>query len=279
MECPPAFYLDLVRFGGFNQKYGSKVADDIMKAYVKSLCDFTSDEELIGRLGGNYFIALISKTKRDAFLRKIIECEVEVEIGKKIEKIKISAKCGGYSIDDNNITGMKILDYTEIALNFAKHTYKIPFLFLTPEIQNEIYENKKREKQILKSIENKDFCVYYQPKINCRETSICGAEALARWNLDGNILEPAVFIPVLEQNGAICRIDFLILEKVCGDIKIWEEKGLKIPRVSVNFSRKNLGNKNLAADIYDVIKKYDVKADNIEIEITEKLDEYSIETH
>ena len=40
-----------------------------MKAYVKSLCDFTSDEELIGRLGGNYFIALISKTKRDAFLR------------------------------------------------------------------------------------------------------------------------------------------------------------------------------------------------------------------
>lgn len=88
MECPPAFYLDLVRFGGFNQKYGSKVADDIMKAYVKSVCDFTSDEELIGRLGGNYFIALISKTKRDAFLRKIIECEVEVEIGKKMKKSK-----------------------------------------------------------------------------------------------------------------------------------------------------------------------------------------------
>lgn len=202
-----------------------------------------------------------------------------MEIGKKNEKVKVSANCGGYSIDDNNITGLKILDYTGIALNLAKHTYKIPFLFLTPEIQNEIYENKKREKQILKSIENKDFCVYYQPKINCRENSICGAEALARWNLDGNILEPAVFIPVLEQNGAICRIDFLILEKVCGDIKRWEEKGFKIPRVSVNFSRKNLGNINLAADIYDVIKKYDVKADNIEIEITEKLDEYSIETH
>ena len=66
---------------------------------------------------------------------------------------------------------------------------------------------------------------------------------------------------------------------MCGDIKRWEEKGFKIPRVSVNFSRKNLGNINLAADIYDVIKKYDVKADNIEIEITEKLDEYSIETH
>ena len=100
-----------------------------------------------------------------------------------------------------------------------------------------------------------------------------GAEALARWEHDGRLIPPVEFVPVLEQSGMICMLDFYILEHVCRDISEWLGKGIKPVRVSVNLSRRHLSNPNLAENVLDILNKYEMESKYIELELTETVDE------
>jgi EAL domain-containing protein (putative c-di-GMP-specific phosphodiesterase class I) len=102
---------------------------------------------------------------------------------------------------------------------------------------------------------------------------LVGAEALVRWVRDGKVISPGEFIPVIEQDGSVCKLDFYMLEHVCRDIRSWLSMGIEPVRISVNFSRKHLSNPNLSEDIMRVIEKYDVPVRYIEIEVTETTDE------
>ena len=119
------------------------------------------------------------------------------------------------------------------------------------------------------AISKKQFEVYYQPKVNILNQSLCGCEALVRWNRNGTVVSPMEFIPVLEQEGTICTLDFFVFEKVCQTIKSWQDRGIEPVRVSVNFSRNHLKNPELATKIFSIIERYHVDPQYLEIELTE----------
>ena len=119
------------------------------------------------------------------------------------------------------------------------------------------------------AIKKEQFEVYYQPKVNILDQTICGCEALVRWNRNGRLISPMEFIPVLEKEGTICALDFYVLERVCIAIKSWIQRGIKPVRVSTNFSKIHLKNPMLADKIFEVIEKYDIDPQYIEIELTE----------
>ena len=118
-------------------------------------------------------------------------------------------------------------------------------------------------------IAKKQFEVYYQPKVNILDQSLCGCEALVRWIRNGFIVSPMEFIPVLEQEGTICTLDFYVLERVCETIRSWMDKGIEPVRISVNFSRSHLRNEGLSQRIFALIDKYKVDPNYLEIELTE----------
>lgn len=271
------YYLELIRFSNINRKYGNEVSDEIIRSFVNSLRHYLSTDEVLGRLGGNYFVAYVNKTKREEFLNLMGEgIEVEFEVNERTEKVVIASAVGGYSIEEQTTRIIQLIDLASMALNLAKHTYKVNALFMTPEIKKELYDIQNMEQRIAEGLEKHEFIAYYQPKVNSKELRLYGAEALVRWERDGKIIPPGAFIPIMEKNEMICKLDFYMLNRVCQDMLEWIEKGYAIPRVSINFSRKNLGNKNLAKDIFDVIRKYNLAPGKIEIEITETLDEYPI---
>lgn len=119
------------------------------------------------------------------------------------------------------------------------------------------------------SFDNNEFYVYYQPKINLKNYSLAGAEALVRWNHEGDLVIPDKFIPVLEENGAIKDLDYLMLKKVCDDVKLWLERGKKVPQISVNLSRTNLVDNEIAKKIISVIDEAQIGRKYIQIELTE----------
>ena len=125
----------------------------------------------------------------------------------------------------------------------------------------------------MESLYKGEFKAYYQPKVDTETYQIVGAEALARWEHEGRLVPPVEFVPVLEQNGMICMLDFYVLEQVCKDIRDWLQKGIEPVRVSVNLSRKHLANPNLAEDIMNVLNKYETESKYIEVELTETVDE------
>lgn len=269
-----AFYFDIVRMSHINNKYGKKMGDEIILLYAAELKKHVEKDEILGRLGGNFFVALIKKENEQEFLNYLQNVKVHIFFEGRKETVDISAVSGLYRIDNKNLAPGQILSYTSSAIAFAKSIVHKPYVYMDKELQAEFDKTRRIEAAARVGIRNEEFEIYYQPKVNATDNELFGAEALVRWRKDGGLVPPMEFIPILERNRGICDLDFYVLEHVCQDIKGWIEKGYEPVPVSVNFSRKNLGNPILAEAIYKVVEKYDIPKNLIQIEMTETLDEY-----
>ncbi len=124
-------------------------------------------------------------------------------------------------------------------------------------------------RRLLSAIQNREFVVYFQPKVSIRDLRIAGAEALVRWNYNGEILPPVKFIPFCERTGLVIDVDFYVLDETCRKMREWLDKGLELVRVSVNFSKYHFNEPGVAEKIYKVIRSHGVPAEYIEVEFTE----------
>ena len=117
------------------------------------------------------------------------------------------------------------------------------------------------EKRLKKGIANNKFVIYLQPKFYTKTEKLAGAEALVRWNRDGDVVMPNIFVPLLEKYELITELDTYVLESICKLQQNWEKKGYKIFPISVNESRLHLYNKNHINDLIDFVNKYRIRND------------------
>ncbi|MBQ3139685.1 MAG: EAL domain-containing protein [Ruminococcus sp.] len=267
--------FNLRKFSLVNKILGRKTGTVVMKRFVLRLKEIAGDDSYLCRLGGDNFLMLLPENKIHDVINFLSGSDVET--GKEgNEYIRVSARASFLHITEDCHTTSDIIDRTTLALNMLRET---------PGSLHFIYDEKARKKEenmrmveenFLNAIRNEEFLVYYQPKAELHDYSLCGAEALCRWKHNGEIIPPGAFIPVLEQSSHICTLDMYMLEHVCRDIRRWLDIGLDVVRVSVNLSRVNLGNQKLAEQIISTIRKYDVPFKYIEIEVTETTSEVDL---
>lgn len=272
-----AFYFDIIRMGQINRKYGNVTGDKIIVDFSKILKARLDESEVLGRLGGNYFVALIRRENAEEFLQMLGSVEVPVQTPAGTDTVTIRSVAGVYDITDDRINAESIMTNVSLAVNVAKNVKKKPYVYLTKELLAEMNEQRQLQEMIPRAMGQMEFMPYYQPKVDAKTNTLCGAEALARWMHDGKLVPPGRFIPIMEQNESICQFDFYMLECVCRDIRGWLDRGWEPPRISINFSRKNLGNPILSEAIFNVTKKYGIPQKLVQIEITETVDEYPID--
>lgn len=268
-----AYYFNLTRFSLVNKRFGSGETDVIIARYSQELTKFLKEGECIGRLGGDNFVALILKERTDEFLARLAGVETYGMMGSRKVPVKISAAAGVFEIDDSVVHCGRIIGECATALNIAKHIEKKPYVFASEEIRQRMFKERQVASGFEESIRRHEFKAYYQPKVETDSYRIVGAEALARLEHEGKLVPPMEFVPVLEQNGMICVLDFYILEQVCKDIREWLQMGIEPVRISVNLSRRHLANPNLAEDIMSILGKYELESKYIELELTETVDE------
>ena len=268
-----AYYFNLTRFSLVNKRFGSRETDTVIVRYTKELQKFLKEDECLGRLGGDNFVALILKERTDEFLKLLSGVETYAMQGNQRVPLVISAVAGVFEIDERVVNCGMVIGECATALNIAKHIEKKPYLFASEEVRRRVDKEKQVASGFVESLYKGEFKAYYQPKVDTENYQIVGAEALARWEHEGRLVPPVEFVPVLEQNGMICMLDFYVLEQVCKDIRDWLQKGIEPVRVSVNLSRKHLANPNLAEDIMNVLNKYETESKYIEVELTETVDE------
>lgn len=140
----------------------------------------------------------------------------------------------------------------------------------------EFYNGKeeKSEQPKIEDITNaliqNEFLVFLQPILNLDTNKIAGAEALVRWNHTVNgILTPNVFLPMLEEDGSIVKLDMYVLEEVCEYLKDWREKGRKVVPISVNLSGKNLKRPDFLTDLIGIVDYYKIPHELLELEFSE----------
>ena len=269
-----AYYFNLRRFRIVNRKYGKNETDKMIINCSKMLCAYAHEDECLGRLGGDNFVALIRRDRTKEFLDHIQNIELVGQINGVESSVVIKTVAGCYEIKENNPEELAFLiDKCAVAMSIAKNLANKPYLFYTDELNEMITKRHKALSYFPSALENKEFLVYYQPKVDTFTWELKGAEGLARWKIGNSVIPPGVFIPVLEEDGSICQLDFYMLERVCEAIRRWINEGLVPVKVSVNFSRMNLINPSFADDILNIIKKYDIPRELIMVEITETMDE------
>lgn len=268
-----AFYFNLKDFGEISRKYGCEKGDEVLWQYASYLRDVIEDDEVLGHLGGDNFMALIKKTNKDRFIRIISDVTIMLDVNDKSEDIQISSTIGIWEIISEVSDPGDVISKPSIALNQARNVLHQNIAYASDSLINRINQQKNVLKDYEEALAKEEFAVFYQPKVDSRTKTLVGAEALVRWIHDDKTVSPGVFIPALEENGQTLALDLYVLRHVCRDIVKWMLMGYDPVPVSVNFSRKDLKDKRLAEKINQIIEESKLDKRYIEVELTETVDE------
>ena len=252
-----------------NDQVGMEIGTQLLRAFVIKLQDeIIRDKGVVARIGGDVFSALFLRELTDDVTQYLSGSTVQSEDG-GISRL-ITTHAGYYKLSDRCHTRSELSEILDEALRRArKHIDNVRYAFCDDEVIAKLREVRRIEGMFRKAVENEEFIVYYQPKVETKRYRMRGAEALCRWIHEGEMILPFRFIPVYENNGYICELDFYMLEHVCQDIRRWLDEGKKAVCVSVNFSREHIGDHHLVEHIVELVDRYRVPHQYIEVELTE----------
>lgn len=265
-----ACYFNLKGFSVINQQLGREQGTRIMQLFAKGFQERLGDTGYVCRVTGDRFAVLFLKESMETVMAYLKGTEIHYGGGTG-KKIFVEATVGYYNISEPDVCqkATDIIDCITTAEHIAANVVHKAYVFFDDSMRESRSEAKKIESEFRNAVSQEEFLVYYQPKVGLKDYRLAGAEALCRWFHNGSLVPPFRFIPVLEQSQAICELDFYMLEHVCRDISRWLQEGKEVVKVSVNFSRRHMGNKDLTEHILDIIDRYNVPHQYIEIELTE----------
>ena len=268
-----AFYWNMQNMKLFNNRHGIAIGNDIIRKIASTVKNHLEDEEVVARLGGDNFAALIRKEHIHTLISLLELMELNIETGEQPLTIIMKATTGIYPIDSGVNNMSLILQKASTAYRAAKDILCQDIVIYSHELEKKMLDGKEVLLQFMEGLQKKEFEVYYQPKVDTQNMCLIGAEALVRWYQDGKLILPMDFVPVLERDASVCKLDFYVLDRVCEDLRKWLDEGVKPVRISVNFSRRHLSNNYLVEEILGVLSKYRIPRRFIEIEITETVNE------
>ena len=267
------YFFNLKGFGLMGKKYGIKQGDDMIRQYAAKLADFIGSDEIVGHLGGDNFVAMIKKSRYDEFTKLLSGVPVTTIKNGQSTVVKLAATVGVWHIPGESTDAGDLIGLPGVAMNAAKNVLHQPLCVVSDRLLQQVAEQKRVLDRFPSAMRKEEFLVYYQPKVDSRSNTLVGAEALVRWNHKGEMISPGAFIPVLEREGEIGKLDLYVLEHTCMDIRRWLDAGIAPVQVSVNISRKDIADATLASQIIEIIGKYEINHRYIQIEVTETTDE------
>jgi diguanylate cyclase (GGDEF)-like protein len=257
-------FFDIENFKSYNEKYGFHAGNDLLKR-IAHMIDAAFSSSLVSRFSDDHFVVL---TREDGVQNVIGEISGEV---KKLQReVHLELKCGAYKPVGDEADVSLACDRARFACNSIKKHYD-----RTIQLYDKSLEDKFRLKQYIvnnidTAIENDYIKVYYQPIVSTKTSCICGLEALARWQ-DPNygLLSPGMFIEILEEYRQIYKLDKYIIEAVCKDYRDSVDNNKPFAPVSLNFSRLDFELCDIVGYLCEMVEKYNVPKEFVDIEITE----------
>ncbi len=193
-------------------------------------------------------------------------------ISKRAEGISPNINVGIYFVQSEETNIIAAVDKANVARRTSKGNYKLPCVVFSEHLMD-IKENSAKILPLFDdSFRNEAIRVYLQPKISSETKKVVGAEALSRLiDAEGNVIPPAKFIAALEKTGKIVELDFYVLTYICKLIRKWLDNGIEPITISFNLSRMHFYSKTLVEDIFELVEKYNVPPQYLEIEVTESV--------
>lgn len=265
--------VDLDDFKRINDTRGHRVGDEMLKQVALRFSELTEPGEMLARSGGDEFFILKPGIKSIEEVENLAAKVLKTfEIPFNIDEAEffMGASVGITVYPDDGEDRDTLIQYADVAMNEAKAGGKNKYRFFDHNIRERVASWMEKEKDLRYAILREEFLVYYQPVLDAASGRIHGAEALVRWNHPTKgVLSPSYFIEIAEETGQIVPIGQWVMETVLKHYKTWSSKSDRNLLVSVNLSPAQFKRQDLHEWIKELIMKYDMKPEALQIEITE----------
>ena len=269
------FLANLEHFKNINDSLGRPAGDELLLQVADWLTRTTGDANLLARVGADHFAVVLPKVRRNGKLDQLLEKYIEAFMSHSFRlgdaTFRVAAKVGVAIFPDDGGDAETLFRNAEAALKAAKASGE-RYLFYTRTMTATVAARLSLENQLRQALDNEEFVLHYQPKVNLASGRMTSAEALIRWNnpRDG-LVPPGHFIPMLEETGLIHEVGRWVLHQAIADYLRWRSAGLAVVRIAVNVSPLQLRHRNFITEIEQAIAIDPHAAAGLELEITESL--------
>lgn len=266
--------FDIRKFKIINDVYGEKFGDQVLDFIINQLKEICHEKQLFINLRSDVFM-VVTEYDREEEITDFIQL-LDSKIN-NYKNVKIQLSYGIYTVEDKTMELRQMEDRAAMARKAAKNNVLSNILFYKEQFKESLYNRKFIEENMQAAITERHFVMYLQPKYSITQNKIIGAEALVRWiHPERGMIFPNQFIPIIEENGFIKKVDYYIWEEACRFIKRCEQEGIVSCPISVNMSRVHLRDDECIQILTDMIENYQIPKSLLELEITETADDQQV---
>jgi diguanylate cyclase (GGDEF)-like protein/PAS domain S-box-containing protein len=267
-------FLDLDGFKHINDSLGHPIGDRLLQSVSKRLLECVHSSSTVSRQGGDEFIVVLSAEESQrtaAIAKKLLQVLAEPH---SIEQhdLQVTASIGISVYPTDGQDAETLIKNADIAMYQAKENGRHKCHFFMPAMNVRAVERQFIEENLWRALERNEMVVHYQPKVDLRSGTICGAEAFLRWThpLRGEI-SPSRFIPVAEDCGLIVPIGKWMLQEACRQTQTWLQAGLPLITMSVNISALEFRHESFLDGVFSTLENTGLHPTCLELELTESV--------
>lgn len=257
--------LDLDDLKIVNDSRGTEAGDEILKKTAIILKRFRRESIQVFRHGGDEFMVMLTNIDSMDSVYNITDTLYEAI---QMEGISVS---GGISVFPHHTESkQELIRFADMAIHTSKQQGKNRFTFFNIEMERVFVQKLTMRTKMNTAVLDSNFSLYYQPQFDIQTSQLRGFEALIRW-VDPELgdIPPSVFIPLAEENGLILPIGKWVLNTAMATLRNWQRNYNFTGIISVNISPVQMKQDNFIFELRELLKKYDIIPEYMEIEITE----------
>ena len=267
-------FIDLDGFKAINDIHGHDVGDQLLIAVSQRIRLVLRDGDTLSRQGGDEFVVVLVDLPNAAtctsLLQRLLDAaSAPVDAGTRV--VQVSASMGVTCFPQHQeIDGDQLLRQADQAMYQAKQLGKNRYHFFDTEQDRSVRCHHESLERIRLALDDREFILFYQPKVNMRTGIVIGAEALIRWkHPERGLLAPAVFLPLIADHPMAIEVGEWVLDTALAQIVDWKQAGLALP-VSVNIDAIHLGQADFFERLQRRLAAYPaVAAGDLELEVLE----------
>ena len=269
-ESLAVMFLDLDHFKVINDSLGHAAGDELLKSVAKRLTGCTRKSDTVARLGGDEFIILLPNIKHFGdvtnLANKVLHA-ISRPFRIKGREIYTSTSVGISFFPDDANDAEALIRNADLAMYQAKERGRNAYMFFSDEMNERLVRRREMQSSLRGAVERNELSLVYQDQIDLETGRVCGVEALLRWHHPTlGLLPPNAFLEVAEETGLIVPIGHWVLKTACQQNMEWEHAGFPQLRVSVNLSRRQLYQMNLATTISEVLEETGLNPERLHVD-------------
>lgn len=272
-EMLAVLYLDLDGFKAVNDTLGHAAGDELLCNAAQRLKLAVRPQDHVARLGGDEFMLI---------LEHIGSAQAIVPVAERVlhafrEKFRLTqgAHTVGTSIGisvfpNDGVDAATLLRHADIAMYAVKAAGKASYRFFDQKLYDELRDRMEKEAELREAIEQDQFILHYQPRVDLATGKASSMESLVRWNHPSKgLVGPNEFIPLAEETGLILRLGEMVIHKVIAQLAIWARTGKELVPVSINVSPRQFEETDVKGIFSAALARYNIDGSLVEIEVTE----------